>query len=101
MSDQPIRMPKRAPADGPTFEDVCKLAAERGVIITIAVPKEDVGHWPPRITVQIGSFDKSVEHRAFKMDLRQANAGLNKQLGVALWERVDKVKPRKAKIIQL
>lgn len=94
-------MPKRTANDGPTLEDVCRLAADRGVIISIAVKKEDIGRMPQRITVQIGAHDKTVQHHAFEMDLRTANAGLNRQLGVALGEYVDKVKPRKGKIIQL
>jgi len=85
---------------GPTLEDVCRLAATRGVYVNIGVSKANVGRAPHRITVQV-SLPPGIEGppQAFEMDLHTTNPVLNQQLGVALGDFVERVRPAKMKLV--
>lgn len=85
---------------GPTLEDICRLAADRGVYISIGVAKENVGRHPPRITLQVSlppPTNKPAE--SFMMDMHRGNASLNRALGMALGDLVDRQAPKKMTII--
>lgn len=85
----------RKPRKGPTLADVCMLAAQRGVIVSVYVQEEDIGRVIPRITVRIGTLKKDVPDKAFKMDCHETNPDLNYMLGKAIWDYVDKVRPQR------
>ncbi len=86
---------------GPTFEDVCRMAIDRGVTIVIRQEPKDVREAPQRITVRVEPTDKSAPSQGFAMDLLATNPDVNRLLGHGLGEYVDKVKPRRTRIISL
>lgn len=84
---------RHIPAQGLTFEQVSRIAIERGVHILIGCHRHNVGRTPPVISVQVQAADGKTEPVAFSFALHGQDPYLNGKLCHVLMDHIDRVKP--------
>lgn len=91
----------KVPQQGFTLEQVCKIAADEGVGIQIGISPENVGLMPQRITIAVYDPNKATTTKpvAFEMDLLKLNTTLNQQLSRGLMQFIERVKPRRMRLM--